>query len=71
MPPLQVIRAATMNGAELMGLQESVGTLEAGRYADLVAVHGDPLADITVVAHVDLVMKGGIVVNEARHEAGR
>jgi imidazolonepropionase-like amidohydrolase len=71
MPPLQVIRAATVNGAELMGLQESVGTLEAGRYADLVAVHGDPLADITVLAHVDVVMKGGIIVKDGRHEAGQ
>jgi imidazolonepropionase-like amidohydrolase len=71
MPPLQVIRAATMNGAELMGLQESVGTLEAGRHADLVAVSGDPLADITVLARVELVMKGGVVVKDERHEAGR
>jgi len=71
MPPLQVIRAATVNGAELMGLQESVGTLEAGRYADLVAVHGDPLADITVLAHVDVVMKDGIIVKDERREAGQ
>jgi imidazolonepropionase-like amidohydrolase len=70
-PPLQAIRAATMNGAELMGLQDSVGTIEPGKYADLIAVRGDPLADITVLTHVEFVMKGGIVVKDERNGSQR
>src|SRR5581483_2242012 len=46
MSPLQVIRAATLNGAELAGLQDDVAAVESGRYADLIAVRGDPLTDI-------------------------
>ncbi|HEV2183077.1 MAG TPA: amidohydrolase family protein [Candidatus Acidoferrales bacterium] len=62
MPPLEAIRAATMNAAELLGWQNRVGTLEPGKYADLIAVEGDPLVDITVLQHVKFVMKGGAVV---------
>lgn len=62
MPPLDAIRAATMNAAELLGWQNRVGTLEPGKYADLIAVEGDPLVDITVLQHVKFVMKGGAVV---------
>ena len=66
MSPLQVIRAATMNAAELMGWQENVGAVEAGRFADLIAVDGDPLSDITVLQHVKFVMKGGTVAKDDR-----
>ena len=59
---MEAIRAATVNGAELMGWQEDVGAVEAGKYADLIAVQGDPLADIAVLQHVKFVMKGGTVV---------
>ena len=62
MPPLEAIRAATMNAAELLGWQDRVGTLEPGKYADLIAVEGDPLIDITVLQHVKFVMKGGQVI---------
>lgn len=62
MSPLAVIRAATLNAAELLGWQDRVGSLELGKYADLIAVRGDPLADITVLQHVQFVMKGGVVV---------
>jgi imidazolonepropionase-like amidohydrolase len=48
MPPLEAIRAATINGAELMGWRDRAGALEAGKYADLIAVEGDPLSDIAV-----------------------
>ena len=65
MPPLEVIRAATINAAELMGWQDKVGALEPGHYADLIAVDGDPLADITVLQRVKFVMKGGTVVKDA------
>jgi imidazolonepropionase-like amidohydrolase len=66
--PLEVIQAATINAAELLGWPDKVGALEPGHYADLIAVDGDPLADITVLQHVKLVMKGGVVVKDAaRH----
>jgi imidazolonepropionase-like amidohydrolase len=52
MPPLEAIRAATLNAAELMSWQDRVGAIEAGKYADLIAVEGDPLADIAVLRQV-------------------
>jgi imidazolonepropionase-like amidohydrolase len=63
--PAKAIRAATVNAAELMGWQDDIGALEAGKYADLVSVEGDPLADITVLQHVTFVMKGGTIVKTA------
>lgn len=62
MPLLEVIRAATLNAAELMGWQEDVGAIEAGKYADLIAVEGNPLTDIAVLQKVEFVMKGGQIV---------
>jgi imidazolonepropionase-like amidohydrolase len=62
MTPLEAIRAATVNAAELMGWQEDIGALEAGRYADVIAVEGDPLTDIAALQNVAFVMKGGSVV---------
>jgi len=56
--------AATVNAAELLGWQERVGALESGHYADLIAVEGDPLGDITVLQHVKFVMKGGALVKD-------
>ncbi len=61
MTPVQAIRAATSEAARLMGWQDRVGSIEAGRFADLVAVAGDPLADITELERVKFVMKGGRV----------
>ncbi len=66
MSPLQVIRAATLNGAELAGLQDDVAAVESGRYADLIAVRGDPLTDIAVLRNVAFVMKGGVIVKDER-----
>jgi imidazolonepropionase-like amidohydrolase len=66
MPPLEALRAATVNAAQLMGWEDSVGTLEPGHYADVIAVEGDPLADITVLQHVRFVMKDGVVVKDYR-----
>lgn len=57
--PLEAIRAATTVGSELMGWQESVGSIEPGKYADLIAVSGDPLQDISVLTKVSFVMKNG------------
>jgi imidazolonepropionase-like amidohydrolase len=62
LPPMEVLRAATLRGAELLGLQEHVGTVEPGRFADLIAVTGDPLKDLTELQRVRFVMKGGAVI---------
>jgi imidazolonepropionase-like amidohydrolase len=62
MPPLEVIRAITTNAAEMLGWQDRIGALEPGKFADLVAVAGDPIADITELEHVRFVMKDGQVV---------
>jgi imidazolonepropionase-like amidohydrolase len=62
LPPLAAIQAATVNAADLIGWADRVGTLEAGKFADIVAVQGDPLADPHVLEHVRFVMKGGEVV---------
>lgn len=61
MTPVQVIQAATIEAARLMGWQDRVGSIEAGKFADLVAVQGDPTADITELERVKFVMKGGHV----------
>lgn len=61
MKPLEAIQAATVRGSELLGLSDQIGTLETGKYADVVAVAGDPLADIQVMESVVFVMKGGVV----------
>src|SRR5713101_2137379 len=60
--PLQAIQAATVNDADLLGWSDKVGTLEPGKWADVVAVDGDPLADVTTLERVKFVMKGGEVV---------
>lgn len=60
--PLQAVQAATINAAELMSWQDRVGALEKGHFADLIAVDGDPLSDISVLQHVKFVMKGGRLV---------
>jgi imidazolonepropionase-like amidohydrolase len=62
MPSLDVIRAITTNAAEMLGWQDRVGAIESGKFADLVAVAGDPLADITELERVRFVMKDGQVV---------
>jgi len=65
MTPIDALRAATVNGAELLGRSAEIGTLEPGKFADIVAVEGDPLADITVMEKVVFVMKGGEVYKNA------
>ena len=61
MTPIEALRAATVNGAELLGRSSEIGSIEPGKYADIVAVDGDPLADVTVMEKVVFVMKGGEV----------
>ncbi len=60
--PLQAIQAATVNAADLLGWSGKVGTLEPGAWADIVAVDGDPVKDVTMLERVKFVMKGGEVV---------
>lgn len=62
MTPMQAIQAGTMNAATLLGMEHDVGSIEAGKFADIVAVNGDPLADITVLQRPVFVMKSGDVV---------
>ena len=57
--PIEAIRSATLTSAELLGWEDRVGSLRPGRYADLIAVDGDPLDDVTVLEDVPFVMKGG------------
>jgi imidazolonepropionase-like amidohydrolase len=59
MTPMQAIQAATVADAELLGLGDKLGAVRPGRLADLIAVHGDPLADIRVLEDVRFVMKQG------------
>jgi imidazolonepropionase-like amidohydrolase len=62
MSPLQAIQTATIHGADLLGWSSKIGTLEAGKWADLIAVEGNPLKDVTTLQQVKFVMKGGEVV---------
>jgi imidazolonepropionase-like amidohydrolase len=60
--PLEAIQAATINAADLLGWSDKVGALEPGKWADMIAVNGDPLSDVTTLEQVKFVMKGGEVV---------
>lgn len=59
--PAEALRSATVTASELLGMQKDIGTIEVGKLADIVAVKGDPLTDITALEHVDFVMKAGVV----------
>ena len=65
MTPMQAIQAATSNAADLLGHANELGSIKAGKYADLIAVSGDPLKDITLLERVDFVMKAGRVYKSA------
>jgi imidazolonepropionase-like amidohydrolase len=60
--PLQAIQAATVNAADLLGWPDKIGGIEPGKWADVIAVDGDPLQDVTILEHVKFVMKDGSVV---------
>jgi imidazolonepropionase-like amidohydrolase len=62
LPPIEVIRAATSNAAELLGWQDRIGILEKGKYADVIAVPGNPLSDVNTFDHVLFVMKEGKII---------
>jgi imidazolonepropionase-like amidohydrolase len=60
--PMQSIQAATVNAADLLGWSDRVGAIETGRFADIIAVTGDPTVDVTQLEHPSFVMKGGAVI---------
>ncbi len=66
MPPVEAIKAATVNAADLLGLSAEIGTIEPGKSADIIAVAGDPLTDVTVLKNVAFVMARGDVVKDER-----
>jgi imidazolonepropionase-like amidohydrolase len=70
MTPLQVLHAATIGNAHMMGWETDIGSIERGKFADFVAVCGDPLADITELERVKFVMKGGQVVRNDLNSPG-
>jgi len=68
MTPAQAIRSATVDAARLLGREAELGRIAPGHYADIVAVRGDPLADVSLLRRVAFVMKGGVVYKRAGHE---
>jgi imidazolonepropionase-like amidohydrolase len=64
MRPIDALKAATSNDADLLGISEKVGTLEKGKLADIVAMPGDPTADITATERVTFVMKEGKIIRK-------
>lgn len=66
MSPAEAIRSATWNASQALGSEADVGAVSVGRYGDLIAVAGDPLADVTTLQNVAVVVKGGDVVKDAR-----
>jgi imidazolonepropionase-like amidohydrolase len=60
--PLQAIQTATVNASKLLDRADSIGTIEVGKYADLIAVEGDPTKDVTELERIKFVMKGGVVI---------
>jgi imidazolonepropionase-like amidohydrolase len=71
MRPLAVLQADLLNGAKLLGWEGQIGRLKPGYYADVIAVHGNPLDDIGALKHVSFVMKGGVIERSPGTEAGR
>jgi imidazolonepropionase-like amidohydrolase len=61
MPELEIIKSATVNTADLLDMSSSIGSIEAGKFADIIAVDNSPLDDIEELLDVDFVMKGGKV----------
>jgi len=64
MAPVQALQAGTINAAELMGWSDRMGSIRKDKFADLVAVKGNPLADVSLLKHVQFVMKDGVVYKD-------
>jgi imidazolonepropionase-like amidohydrolase len=69
MTPMQAIESATTTAAEMLGWQDQIGSIEKAKYADIIAVSGDPIKDISELEHVIFVMKGGKVIDTERTAA--
>jgi imidazolonepropionase-like amidohydrolase len=67
MSPLQGIQTGTINAADLMGWTDKIGTIEPGKWADIIAIDGDPLKDVKLLQHIPFVMKSGIVYKDETH----
>ena len=68
MSPLAAIQTGTINAADLMAWTDRTGTIEPGKWADIIAVEGDPLKDVKVLQHVNFVMKSGVVYKDETHK---
>jgi imidazolonepropionase-like amidohydrolase len=68
MSPLAAIQTGTLNAADLMGWTDRVGAIEPGKWADIIAVDGDPLKDVRILQHVNFVMKSGVVYKDDTHK---
>jgi imidazolonepropionase-like amidohydrolase len=71
MPPAEALRAATSEAAELLNVGHVTGSLETGKYADLIALDGDPLVNLRDLEKISFVMKGGVIVRDDSHAGGR
>jgi imidazolonepropionase-like amidohydrolase len=69
MSPLAAIQSGTLNAADLMGWTDKVGSLDPGKWADVIAVPGDPLADVRILQHVPFVMKAGVIYKDEAQPA--
>jgi imidazolonepropionase-like amidohydrolase len=67
MTPLAALQSATVNAADLMGWTDRTGSLDKGKWADIIAVPGDPLGDVRLLQHVPFVMKGGVIYKDEAH----
>jgi hypothetical protein len=70
MSSLAAIQTATINDADLLGWSDKIGTIEPGKWADIIAVDADPLKDVSTLQHVKFVMKGGKVVKNEYQQSG-
>jgi imidazolonepropionase-like amidohydrolase len=68
MSPLAAIQTGTINAADLMSWTDRTGTIEPGKWADIIAIDGDPLKDVKILQHVNFVMKSGIVYKDETHK---
>jgi imidazolonepropionase-like amidohydrolase len=69
MTPLAALQTATLNAADLMGWTDKTGSLEPGKWADVIAVQGDPIADVRILQHVPFVMKSGVIYKDEAQPA--